>query len=114
MRSAAVGSSLSLHVLDAARGQAGAGLGFSLRLILGPDRQAILAEDKTDEAGRWAWASAQPLEAGIYEFIFAAEAYQARFGALPHSAHSLAVRLQHLPGRLMRPAAGLETDEAGS
>ena len=81
MRSAAVGSSLSLHVLDAARGQAGAGLGFSLRLILGPDRQAILAEDKTDEAGRWAWASAKPLEAGIYEFIFAAEAYQARFGA---------------------------------
>jgi 2-oxo-4-hydroxy-4-carboxy-5-ureidoimidazoline decarboxylase len=74
------GLSLSLHVLDTARGQAAVGLTFSLSRILDADRRVILAEGTTDGSGRWALDPAIRLEAGIYEFLFAAEAYQARFG----------------------------------
>jgi 5-hydroxyisourate hydrolase len=80
MTSASGTLSLSLHVLDTARGQAAAGLTFSLSRILDPDRRAILAEGVTDAGGRWALDPATLLEAGIHEFIFAADAYQARFG----------------------------------
>jgi len=72
--------SLSLHVLDTARGQPCAGLSFSLSRIIPSDEGLLLAEGVTDAAGRWALDPATPLEAGIHEFTFAAEAYQARFG----------------------------------
>ena len=72
--------SLSLHVLDTARGQAGAGLAFSLSRLLEGDRRLLLAEDATDDTGRWALDPATPLDAGIHEFVFNAEAYQARLG----------------------------------
>jgi 5-hydroxyisourate hydrolase len=41
----------------------------------------VLAEGATDLNGRWALEQACSLEAGIHEFIFGADAYQARFGA---------------------------------
>ena len=91
MTSAAVGLSLSLHVLDTARGQPGVGLTFSLSRIVSPDRRVTLAEDATDGAGRWALDPAIPLEAGIHEFIFAAGAYQARF-ATPGFYDVIAIR----------------------
>jgi 5-hydroxyisourate hydrolase len=74
------GLSLSLHVLDTARGQPGAGLTFTLSRILDGDRRMIMAEGVTDGAGRWALDARTPLDVGIHEFVFAAEAYQARFG----------------------------------
>ena len=76
----AAGLSLSLHVLDTARGQAGVGLSFSLSRISAADERVVLVEGVTDSAGRWALDPAARLEAGIHEFKFAAEAYQARFG----------------------------------
>ena len=81
MTSAPGGPSLSLHVLDTARGQAGAGLAFSLSRVVATDRRVILAEGMTDGTGRWALDPAIRLDDGIHEFVFAAEAYQARFGA---------------------------------
>ncbi len=72
--------SLSLHVLDTARGQAGAGLTFSLSRIVGRDLRFALAEGATNDAGRWELDPSTPLEAGIHEFVFAADAYQARHG----------------------------------
>ena len=72
--------SLSLHVLDTARGRAGAGLSFSLSRISGSDGRILLAKGETDETGRWALDPATPLEGGFHEFIFAVAAYQARFG----------------------------------
>ncbi len=80
MTGAASGLSLSLHVLDTARGRPGAGLAFSLSRIAGADRRVILAEGVTDGTGRWSLDPSIPLDAGIHEFVFAAEAYQARFG----------------------------------
>jgi 5-hydroxyisourate hydrolase-like protein (transthyretin family) len=80
MTRAAPGLSLSLHVLDTARGQAGAGLSFSLVRISPLAERLILAEGSTDGAGRWALDPAVSLEAGVFEFNFAVEAYQARFG----------------------------------
>jgi len=72
--------SLSLHVLDTARGQAAAGLSFSLSRVADMDRRVFLAEDTTDDAGRWVLEPATRLDPGIHELIFAAAAYQARFG----------------------------------
>jgi 5-hydroxyisourate hydrolase len=72
--------SLSLHVLDTARGQAAAGLSFSLRRIARLDEGIILAEGVTDGTGRWVLDPAASLGAGIHEFTFAVDAYQARFG----------------------------------
>jgi len=80
MTSSGRGLSLSLHVLDTARGCAGAGLAFSLSSIIRSDERVALAEGVTDGAGRWALDPAIPLEAGIHEFGFAVDAYQARFG----------------------------------
>jgi 5-hydroxyisourate hydrolase len=75
------GLSLSLHVLDTARGCAGAGLAFSLVRLDGGGERLTLASAATDDAGRWALGGAAPLDAGVHEFVFAAGAYQARFGA---------------------------------
>jgi 5-hydroxyisourate hydrolase len=72
--------SLSLHVLDTARGQAGAALGFSLTRIEAAGERVALAHGETDGAGRWALGDGSALRAGIHEFLFAAGAYQARFG----------------------------------
>ena len=77
---AATHLSLSLHVLDTARGQAGVGLTFSLSRIDEAGLHAILAESITDHGGRWALEAATPLHAGIHELVFDAGAYQARFG----------------------------------
>ncbi len=74
------GLSLSLHVLDTARGHAAAGLAFSLSRIPDTDRRVLLSEGVTDAGGRWALDPATLLKGGIHEFIFAADAYQARFG----------------------------------
>ncbi len=74
------GLSLSLHVLDTARGHAAAGLAFSLSRILDTDRRVLLSEGMTDAGGRWALDPATALAGGIHEFTFAADAYQARFG----------------------------------
>ena len=79
MTSAASPLTLSLHVLDTARGEAGAGLTFSLSRVVGADRRFPLVEGVTDATGRWVLDHATPLEAGTYEFIFKVEAYQARF-----------------------------------
>jgi 5-hydroxyisourate hydrolase len=75
------GLSLSLHVLDTARGHAAAALTFTLGRVVEADRRIVLAEGTTDGAGRWALHPATPLDPGIHEFVFAAEAYQARFDA---------------------------------
>jgi 2-oxo-4-hydroxy-4-carboxy-5-ureidoimidazoline decarboxylase len=72
--------SLSLHVLDTARGQPGAGLGVSLCRIDEAGGRITLAEGETDRAGRWVLDAAGSPEAGIHELLFAAGAYQARFG----------------------------------
>jgi 5-hydroxyisourate hydrolase len=74
------GPSLSLHVLDTARGQAGAGLAFSLSRIVGTSERRVIAEGATDGNGRWTLDPAGLLDAGIHEFIFAVEAYQTQFG----------------------------------
>jgi 2-oxo-4-hydroxy-4-carboxy-5-ureidoimidazoline decarboxylase len=71
---------LSLHVLDTARGGPGAGLAFALSRIAGEAR-VPLAEGETDAAGRWALDRSTALCPGIHEIIFEAGAYQARFGA---------------------------------
>jgi 5-hydroxyisourate hydrolase len=89
--------SLSLHVLDTARGQAGAGLAFSLSRIVDPDRRVLLAESVTDGAGRWALEPATRLDPGIHEFLFAAAAYQARFDT-PGFYDVIAIRFRLLPG----------------
>ena len=80
MTRAVGGLSLSLHVLDAARGQPGAGLAFTLNRLTETDQRALMAEGATDVGGRWALDEATLLEAGIHEFVFAAAAYQAQFG----------------------------------
>ena len=80
MTSASGRLSLTLHVLDTARGYAAAGLTFTLSRIAGPDLRVVLAEDTTDVTGRWALDAAVPLVPGVHEFIFAADVYQARFG----------------------------------
>jgi 5-hydroxyisourate hydrolase len=77
--SAAGALTLSLHVLDTARGQPGAGLAFSLSRIVDPDGRVLLAEGVTDDVGRWALEPATRLDPGIHELVFAAAAYQARF-----------------------------------
>lgn len=77
---AAVGSlSLSLHVLDTTRGQAGAGLSFTLSRIAEDGGRALLAAGKTDAAGRWLPEGALGLTAGVHELVFEAGAYQAGF-----------------------------------
>jgi 5-hydroxyisourate hydrolase len=73
--------SLSVHVLDTARGEAGSALGFSLVRIEATGERVTLAVGETDGAGRWALGAGIILRAGIHEFLFAAGAYQARFGA---------------------------------
>jgi 5-hydroxyisourate hydrolase len=81
MTPAAAGLSLSLHVLDTARGQAGAGLTFSLSRINRDGGRIRLASGETDGGGRWAWDRSVPLSEGIHEFVFEAGTYQAAFGA---------------------------------
>lgn len=71
---------LSLHVLDTARGGPGMGLAFAFSRIEGEAR-VRLAEGETDAAGRWALDRSTALYPGIHEIIFEAGAYQARFGA---------------------------------
>jgi 5-hydroxyisourate hydrolase len=80
MNRVADGLSLSLHVLDTARGQPGMGLRFSLFRLDGGGGRIVLASAETDGTGRWALGEATPPEAGIHEFVFEAAAYQARFG----------------------------------
>jgi 5-hydroxyisourate hydrolase len=77
---AAGGLSLSLHVLDTARGQAGVGLAFSLSRMADGKAPVTLAEAETDGAGRWAADGAVPLSEGTYELVFDAGRYQAGFG----------------------------------
>jgi 5-hydroxyisourate hydrolase len=90
------GLSLSLHVLDTARGQAGAGLTFSLCRIVGADQRFVIAEGATDGNGRWALAPASLLEAGIHEVSFAAGAYQTRFDT-PGFYDVIAIRFRVAP-----------------
>jgi 5-hydroxyisourate hydrolase len=85
--------SLSLHVLDTARGQAGAGLTFSLSRIVGTDQRRVMAEGATDDTGRWALDPASLLEPGIHELIFDAGAYQALSGA-PGFYDKIAIRFR--------------------
>lgn len=75
------GLSLSLHVLDTARGQPGQDLSFTLSRIEAAGGHAPVASGVTDAAGRWALDRGAVLVAGVYEFVFAAAAYQARFGS---------------------------------
>ncbi|WP_459697757.1 hydroxyisourate hydrolase, partial [Acidisoma sp. C75] len=72
--------SLSLHILDTARGGPGAGLAFSLSRIEA-ESPVALAAGVSDGAGRWALDRAVPLLPGIYQIVFEAGAYQARCGA---------------------------------
>jgi 5-hydroxyisourate hydrolase len=74
------GLSLSLHVLDTARGRAAAGLLFSLSRIDPDGVRPLLASGETDGGGRWAWDRSAPLFGGIHEFVFEAGTYQAAFG----------------------------------
>jgi 5-hydroxyisourate hydrolase len=74
------GLSLSLHGLDTARGQAAAGLAFSLSRIDRDGGRALLASGETDGGGRWVWDHSAPLSEGTYEFVFEAGTYQAAFG----------------------------------
>lgn len=73
--------SLSLHVLDTARGGPGTGLALAVHRVEGCVRGVKLGAGETDGAGRWALAAAEPLTPGLYEICFAAGAYQQRFGA---------------------------------
>ncbi|GAB0116947.1 hypothetical protein Acid7E03_10190 [Acidisoma sp. 7E03] len=72
--------SLSLHVLDTARGGPGVGLAFTLHAVAGETPSVALATGETDHAGRWALDRAVALPPGLYELRFAAGAYQNRFG----------------------------------
>lgn len=74
--------SLSLHVLDTARGGPGAGLAFAFYQVEAGVRGARLAAGEADDAGRWALDAAVALTPGLYELCFAAGAYQHRFGAM--------------------------------
>lgn len=71
--------SLSLHALDTARGGPAVGLGFTLHRVEAGAAGPALARAETDQAGRWRLEASPPLEAGLYELRFAAEAYQNRF-----------------------------------
>lgn len=75
------GLSLSVHVLDTARGGPGVGLAFTLTRITEPGARLLLAAGKTDRTGRWALDPATALSAGIHELVFAAGTYQAGLGA---------------------------------
>lgn len=72
--------SLSLHVLDTARGMPGTGLGFAVYQVEAGVRGARLAMGEADQAGRWALDATVALAPGLYEICFAAGAYQHRFG----------------------------------
>jgi 2-oxo-4-hydroxy-4-carboxy-5-ureidoimidazoline decarboxylase len=72
--------SLSLHVLDTARGGPGTGLAFTFHRVEAGARGAALGAGETDGAGRWALGAAVTLTPGLYEICFAAGAYQHRFG----------------------------------
>jgi len=73
--------SLSLHVLDTARGGPGNGLAFTFHRVQDGARSAPLAAGETNAEGRWSLGAAVPLVPGLYELCFAAGAYQHRFGA---------------------------------
>jgi 5-hydroxyisourate hydrolase len=81
MTAPAGGLSLSLHVLDTARGLPGVGLAFTLAQIEASARRVPLAFGETDSGGRWALDRRTALTAGTYEFVFEAGAYQGRFGS---------------------------------
>ena len=91
------GPTLSLHVLDTARGQAGVGLTFSLSRVAEKDSRVMLTEGTTDSAGRWALDPAIRLDDGIHELVFAAEAYQAQFGVVGFY-DIIAIRFRLAPG----------------
>ncbi len=93
------GLSLSLHVLDTARGGGGGGLSFSLSRIERDAGRALLASSETDSGGRWAWDRSVPLIEGIYEFVFEAGTYQAALGTAGFY-DLIAIRF------LMQPAGG--------
>lgn len=72
--------SLSLHVLDTARGGPGSGLAFTFHRVEDGARGAMLGAGVADGAGRWALSDTGELTPGLYEICFAAGAYQDRFG----------------------------------
>lgn len=71
--------SLSLHVLDTARGTPGIGLGFTVHAVMNGSPGPAQVAAETDAGGRWACDPARPLPPGLYEVCFRAGAYQNRF-----------------------------------
>ena|SRR5665213_1336144 len=70
---------LSTHVLDAALGRPAAGVEVALFAIAG-DARTEIARGITDADGRIAGPFGGELQAGSYEFVFAAGAYFAKTG----------------------------------
>jgi 5-hydroxyisourate hydrolase len=91
--------SLSLHVLDTARGRAGSGLAFSLSRIDADGGRALLAAGETDSGGRWGWDPSAHLSEGTHDFVFDVGTYQAAFGT-PGFYDVIAIRF------LMQPTGG--------
>lgn len=73
---------LSTHVLDTARGRPAAGVPVQLWRLEGEER-VLLGARTTDNDGRAAILSADALQVGVYELVFAAGTYLRTFQPSP-------------------------------